>query len=58
MHLLPEKFKKIEQSIDTNNDGIISEEELANAEKILAKAKKDKERLVQMDMVNYMDVHK
>jgi hypothetical protein len=56
--ILPEKFKKIEQSIDTNNDGIISEEELANAEKVLAKAKKNKERLVQMDMVNYMDVHK
>jgi len=37
--VMPDKFKKLEDVIDTNNDNIISDEEIENARKILSKAK-------------------
>ena len=41
-NILPEKFKKIGNLIDTNGDGIISKDEIENATKILEKAQKQK----------------
>tara|TARA_Y100000816_G_C26016624_1_gene531702 strand:+ start:282 stop:758 length:477 start_codon:yes stop_codon:yes gene_type:complete len=41
-NILPKKFKKISNLIDTNGDGIISEDEIENATKILEKAQKQK----------------
>ena len=40
--IVPASYKKIEQAMDTNGDGIISTEELNNAIAILEKAKKEK----------------
>jgi hypothetical protein len=37
--VVPEKYRMINTAIDTNNDGIISEEELKSALKVLEKAK-------------------
>lgn len=37
--IVPEKYRMINTAIDTNNDGIISEEELQAALKVLEKAK-------------------
>ena len=37
--IVPEKYRMINTAIDTNNDGIISEEELQSALKVLEKAK-------------------
>ena len=40
--IVPSTYKKIEQAVDTNGDGIISTEELNTAIAILEKAKKEK----------------
>ena len=40
--ILPEKLKKLEKQIDSNNDGIISDKELDDAIGILTKAKRQK----------------
>lgn len=42
--VVPEKYRLLNKIIDTNNDGNVSEEEIANAVQILEKAKKDKEK--------------
>jgi hypothetical protein len=39
--IVPSKYRVLHTLIDTNDDNKISEEELKNAEKVLAKAKKD-----------------
>ena len=41
--LLPDKYKTIESAIDTNKDGIVTDEEIKNAEKILQQAKNQKD---------------
>ena len=46
--ILPEKFKKLQDSIDSNNDKIISELEIKDAMNILEKAKKQRENRVQL----------
>ncbi len=43
--VLPKKFKDMKQLIDTNNDGVVSDKELQDAMKILAKAKNDKNNM-------------
>jgi len=40
--VLPEKYKKLYDVMDTNNDGIISEKEIEDSIKVLQKAKKIK----------------
>ena len=41
--LLPDKFKKVEYAIDINKDGIVTDEEIKKAEKILQQAKNQKD---------------
>lgn len=41
---VPEKYRVLTKLLDTNNDGVVSEDELNNAVSILEKAKKDKQR--------------
>jgi len=40
--IVPLKYRVLNQLIDTNNDGIVSDTELKEAEKVLEKAKKEK----------------
>ena len=40
--IVPLKYRVLNQLIDTNNDGIVSDAELKEAEKVLEKAKKEK----------------
>jgi hypothetical protein len=42
--VVPEKYRILNKVLDTNNDSIVSEEEINNAIVILEKAKKDKEQ--------------
>lgn len=37
--IVPENMRMLKKAIDTNNDGVISDEEIANAMKVLEKAK-------------------
>jgi hypothetical protein len=43
MCVVPAKYRVLTTLTDTNNDGNVSEEELKNAEKVLDKAKKNKQ---------------
>ena len=56
--ILPEKFKKLQNSIDTNNDKIISELEIKNAMEILEKAKKQQDNRVQLGYLSFYDNNK
>ena len=37
---MPESYKKLHKLVDTNNDGVLSEEEIAQSIKILEKQEK------------------
>lgn len=50
--MLPEKYKNVYDLIDTNKDGIISDKELNDAMAIIEKAKKIKEKKIQLNMLN------
>jgi len=52
--ILPEKFKYLQYLIDTNNDGIITDEEIKHAEDILRKAKNQKNKVNQLEMLSYL----
>jgi hypothetical protein len=52
--VLPEKFKNLQYLIDSNNDGIISDEEIKQAEEILRKAKLQKKKTNQLEMLSYL----
>jgi hypothetical protein len=41
--IVPKEYRVLEKLIDTNNDGIVSEDELQNAIQVLEKAKKEKQ---------------
>jgi hypothetical protein len=53
--ILPEKFKKLQDSIDINNDKIISELEIKSAMDILEKAKKQRENRIQLGYLSFYD---
>jgi len=53
--ILPEKFKKLQDSIDTNNDKIISELEIKNAMDVLEKAKRQRENRIQLGYLSFYD---
>ena len=55
--ILPEKYKQIHSLVDSNNDGIISQEEIKNAEETLRKAKKQEQKLNQLNMMSYFQSH-
>lgn len=49
--IIPEKYKKINNAIDTNNDNIITDTEIRKAEEILHKAKIQKHK--ELALSNY-----
>tara|TARA_Y100001970_G_C14248377_1_gene869949 strand:+ start:3217 stop:3699 length:483 start_codon:yes stop_codon:yes gene_type:complete len=53
--ILPEKYKKLTKTLDLNNDGEVSDLEIAKAIKILEKAKKQKEHKNSVSMFPYYD---
>ena len=53
--IMPDKYKNLEQIIDSNNDKIITDEEIKQAESILLNAKKQKKKINQLSMLNYID---
>jgi len=52
--LLPEKFKNLQYLIDANNDGIVTDEEIKQAEETLRKAKSQKNKTNQLEMLSYL----
>lgn len=51
--VLPEKYKQLHQLVDTDSDGLISNEEILKAEELLRNAKKQKDKLNQLNMMTY-----
>ena len=52
--IMPKTFKKIEKSIDLNNDGMVSEDELMKAQAVLEKAKNQETTQIQTTLINNM----
>jgi len=55
--ILPEKFKNLQYLIDSNNDGIITDEEIKKAEDILRKSKLQKNKMNQLEMLSYLSTN-
>lgn len=49
MCIVPHKYRVLHKLIDTNNDGIVTETEIASAISILEKAKKEKQKKTQKE---------
>jgi hypothetical protein len=47
--IVPEKYKVLNKLVDTNNDGVVSEQEITSAIAILEKAKKEKNKKEQQN---------
>ena len=58
MCIVPHKYRVLEKLIDTNNDGVVSETELAAAIAVLDKAKKEKQRKFQQETFSKFDFQK
>jgi hypothetical protein len=56
--IVPEKYKVLHKLIDTNNDGDVNETEISSAISVLEKAKREKQRKQQKDLLVKMDFHK
>jgi hypothetical protein len=55
--VVPHKHRVLHKLIDTNNDGVVSPEELKQAEQVLAKAKAEKMKKEQQDAFMKFDYH-
>ena len=58
MCIVPPHYRVLDKLIDTNEDGIVSETELANAIAIIDRSKKEKNRQFQKEMFNKFDFQK
>jgi hypothetical protein len=56
--IVPHKYRVLHKLIDTNEDGIVSETELAAAIAVLEKAKREKQRKVQKEAYSKFDFEK
>jgi len=52
--IMSAKYKNLDKILDTNEDGIISPEEIAKARQTLQKAQRQENRTRQVDALNYM----
>ena len=55
--ILPEKYKQIHKILDTNEDGLITQEEIKKAEETLRKAKKQENKINQLNMMSYFQTN-
>jgi hypothetical protein len=58
MCIVPHNYRVLDKLIDTNQDGDVSETELADAIALLEKAKRDKQRKHQKEMFSKFDFQK
>lgn len=56
--IVPHKYRILHKLIDTNEDGVITDTEIAEATAILEKAKRDKQRKEQKMAYQSFDFHK
>ncbi len=53
--IVPHKYRVLHKLIDTNDDGVVTEPELAAAIAVLEKAKREKQRKIQKDAYSKFD---
>ena len=58
MCIVPHKYRVLDKLIDTNEDGVVSESELAAAIAVLEKAKREKQRKGQKELFSKFDFQK
>jgi hypothetical protein len=56
--MVPHKYRVLHKILDTNEDGVVSEPELAGAMAILEKAKREKQRKEQKEAFKKFDFEK
>ena len=58
MCIVPHKYRVLDKLVDTNDDGVVSEPELAAAIIVLEKAKREKQRKGQKEAFTKFDFQK
>jgi hypothetical protein len=58
MCIVPHKYRVLDKLVDTNEDGVVSEVELAAAIAVLEKAKREKQRKNQKESFSKFDFQK
>lgn len=56
MCIVPHEYRVLHKLLDTDNDGIVSEKEIAEAQAVLEKAKREKNKKMQKDLLSKMDI--
>ena len=56
--IVPQQYRVLEKLLDTNNDGVVSESEMAAAFAILEKAKREKQKQTQREAFSKFDFEK
>jgi hypothetical protein len=56
--IVPHKYRILHKLVDTNNDGVVTEPELAAAIAVLEKAKREKQQKQQRETFKKFDFHK
>ncbi len=56
MCIVPHEYRVLHKLLDTDNDGIVSQTEIAEAQAVLEKAKREKNKKMQKDLLSKMDV--
>jgi hypothetical protein len=56
MCIVPYEYRVLHKLLDTDNDGIVSEAEIAEAQAVLKKAKDEKNKKMQKDLLSKMDI--
>ena len=54
MCIMPAKYRNLEKILDTNDDGIVSPQEIEKARLTLQRADKQQQRINQVNALNYM----
>lgn len=56
MCIVPHEYRVLHKLLDTDNDGVVSQAEIAEAQAVLEKAKREKNKKMQKDLLSKMNV--
>ena len=56
--IVPHEYRVLDKILDTNNDGVVTEDEISNAIQILEKAKREKQKINQRENFKTFDFKK
>ena len=56
MCIVPHEYRVLHKLLDTDNDGVVSQTEIAEAQAVLEKAKREKNKKMQKDLLSKMDI--